>query len=492
MRIHNVIKGLRSTTKHVIRIKNPLSNDLMYEVPRSQKSNVDEAVLSCKQAFPSWSKTSVSHRARLMMDLGRIVREEMNTLSYILASEHGKNIDDAKGDIYRGLEVIDFATNATTVQMGETLPNVSKGIDTYSYKVPLGVCAGIAPYNFPAMIPLWMFPLALVTGNTFVLKPSEYVPATTMELYRHVERAGFPPGVLNIVHGAHEAVDSLCEHPDVKSVSFVGSDTAGRHVYRKASHHGKRVQCNMGAQNYAVLMPDASDDAVKSIVSAAFGSAGQRCMAISRLIIVDDEAKRDWVDELLTQTKRLSVGSGLRNADVPPVISSEARARIETQIEGAVQQGADCILDGRNVHIPDFPHGNFVAPTILNHVSPEMDIHNTEVFGPVLQIIHCKNIYEAIETINSNAYGNGTAIFTQNGIHARLFQEEVTVGQVGINIPLPVPLPMFSFTGWKDSFWGSNNFYGKSAIHFFTQTKTVTAKWIDANESHISTAMPIM
>ena len=493
MRIANIIKGVRSVPKRTSVVKCPLTRNKLFSVPHSTSKDVDHAVGAARQAFQSWSKTSVSHRVRIIQRFCEIVKDEKEALAYTLSTEHGKSLEDSIGDIFRGLEVIEFASNASSLQMGETAFNISDGMDCQSFRVPLGVCAGIAPFNFPAMIPLWMMPLALVTGNTFVLKPSERVPATSMELYSYMELAGLPEGVLNLVHGSHDVVNALCDHPDVKAVSFVGSDVGGKHVYSRASATGKRVQSNMGAQNFAVLMPDAQADAPGAILSAAFGSAGQRCMAISRLIVVEGAEVATDLQTLIAGAKALTVGSGFDNADIPPLISQEAKERVEGCITQAIAEGAICHLDGRNATVEAFPLGNFVGPTILE-VDASMQIYETEVFGPVLQILRCKSLQEAIDVVNANPYGNGTAIFTDSGRTAREFQTKIDVGQVGINVALPVPLPMFSFTGWKQSFWGSNNFYGKSGLQFFTQTKTITSRWKKANPANRkeSLSMPIL
>lgn len=489
MKVPNIVGGVRSVSQRMVSLRCPLTRKILCEVPHSTRKDVDHAVACASNAFEKWSNTSVSHRCRLMMNFSQIVREETAALSHTISVEHGKSLQDARGDVFRGLEVIDFATNAASVQMGETVSNVSKDMDCYSYNVPLGVCAGIAPFNFPAMIPLWMIPMAIVTGNTFVLKPSERVPRTAIQIYDYMERAGIPDGVVNIVNGSEEVVEALCDHDAIRAISFVGSTHAGKHIYARASATGKRVQCNMGAQNFAVIMPDAPMESAKAVVSAAFGSSGQRCMAISRVILVGNRAE-EWEAKLLEEAEKLTVGSGMEDSDVPPLISEEAKHRVEASITRSISDGADCLLDGRGARVEGFSKGNFVGPTLLK-VDPSNRIFKEEVFGPVLQILRCESMKDAIRMINQNEYGNGTSCFTTNGVHAREFQTLVDVGQVGINVALPVPLPMFSFTGWKDSFWGCNHFYGKSGLRFFTKPKTITSKW-SANDNSSSTAMPIL
>jgi malonate-semialdehyde dehydrogenase (acetylating)/methylmalonate-semialdehyde dehydrogenase len=352
-------------------------------------------------------------------------------------------------------------------------------VDTYFLRQPLGVCAGITPFNFPAMIPLWMFPMAIVCGNTFVLKPSEQDPMTPMVLAELAIEAGVPAGVLNVVHGGKEAVDALCTHPDVKAVSFVGSCGVGEHVYKLSSEHGKRAQCMMGAKNHAVVMPDANkEQSLNALVGAGFGAAGQRCMATSVAVLVGDA--NQWIPDIVAKAKTLKVNGGTeKGADLGPVISKQAKGRIEGFIEQGVKEGAKLELDGRNPKIPGYDKGNFIAPTVFSGVKPGHKIYSEEIFGPVLVLVSVDTLDEAIDLINKNPYGNGTGIFTQSGAAARKFQNEIDVGQVGINVPIPVPVPYFSFTGSRGSKLGDLGPYGKQVIQFYTQVKTVTARWFD-------------
>jgi malonate-semialdehyde dehydrogenase (acetylating)/methylmalonate-semialdehyde dehydrogenase len=341
------------------------------------------------------------------------------------------------------------------------------------------VCAGITPFNFPAMIPLWMFPMAIVCGNTFVLKPSEQDPMTPMLLAELALEAGIPPGVLNVVHGGKESVDALCTHPEVKAVSFVGSTHVGEHVYKLASHHGKRAQCMMGAKNHAVIMPDANKEkSLDALVGAGFGAAGQRCMATSVAVLVG--AASQWIPDIVEKAKSLKVSGGTeKGADLGPVVSRQAKERIESLIDQAAREGAKVELDGRNPQVPGYPQGNFIAPTVISGVKPEHKTYQTEIFGPVLQIVSVPTLDDAIALINANPFGNGTGIFTQSGAAARKFQNEIDVGQVGINVPIPVPVPYFSFTGSRGSKLGDLGPYGKQVIQFYTQVKTVTSRWFD-------------
>ena len=361
--------------------------------------------------------------------------------------------------------------------LGETLDGVSRDIDTYSIRQPLGVCAGICPFNFPAMIPLWMFPLAIATGNTYVLKPSERTPGAAMILARLAKEAGVPDGVLNIVHGSEECVNYLCDAPAVKAISFVGGNKAGKHIHDRGTKNGKRVQSNMGAKNFGVVMPDADREAtLNALVNAAFGAAGQRCMALPLVIFVGNA--KEWVADLKAKAEQLVVGPASQDGvDLGPCISPQSKIRIESIVKTSKEQGATVLLDGTGVVVPGFEKGNFVKPTILTGVTPSMACYKEEIFGPVLSCVFADTLDEAIALTNASPYGNGCAIFTQSGAAARKFQHEVEVGQIGINVPIPVPLPFFSFTGSKASFVGATNFYGKSGVNFFTQIKTITSNW---------------
>jgi len=377
--------------------------------------------------------------------------------------------------------------------MGETLENVSRSMDTYSYRQPLGVCAGVTPFNFPAMIPLWMFPMAAVTGNTFILKPSERVPGASMYIMKLVKEIGLPPGVVNVIHGSRNAVNFICDAPEIRAISFVGGETAGKHIHERGTRNGKRVQSNMAAKNHATIMPDANKDrTVDQVVGAAFGASGQRCMAISAIVFVG--AAKEWIPDIIAKAKKLKVGHGEeKGVDLGPLISPQAKERVESLIQSAVTEGAKIALDGRGITVPGFEKGNFIGPTIITDVKPFMKVYNEEIFGPVLICMCVDNIDEAINLVNKNPYGNGTAIFTNAGAMARKYQYEIEVGQVGVNVPIPVPIPYFSFTGSKRSFIGANHFYGKMGIDFYTQTKTITTNWNpDARSVGNFTTMPLL
>lgn len=470
---------VESKTTQWRNVVNPATQEVLARVPFATPEEINLAVSNAKEAFKTWKKTPIGTRARIFLKLQQLIRENMKELATILTAEQGKTLPDAEGDVFRGLEVVEHAANIGTLQLGELANNVANGVDTYTLNQPLGVCAGITPFNFPAMIPLWMFPMAIATGNTFVLKPSEQDPMVTMRLCELALEAGVPPGVLNVIHGGEDAVNAICDHPDIKAISFVGSTKVGTHVYNRASLNGKRVQCMMGAKNHAIVLPDANkEQSLNALAGAAFGAAGQRCMALSVVVLVGEAQK--WIPELVAKAKTLKVSGGTEpGTDVGPVVSCAALSRVESLIERGIAEGAVLELDGRKPQVAGYDKGNFVGPTIFSGVKPGMSVYDQEIFGPVLCIVAADNIDQAIEFINANPNGNGTAIFTQSGAAARKFQEEIDVGQVGINVPIPVPVPLFSFTGSRASKLGDLGPYGKQVVMFYTQTKTVTARWFD-------------
>jgi len=460
-------------------IVNPATQQVLAHTPWATPDEINAAVASAKTAFATWRHTPIAARMRIMLRLQALIRENLPRIARVLTEEQGKTLADAEGDIIRGLEVVEHACSVGTLQLGEFAENVAGGVDTYTLRQPIGVCVGITPFNFPAMIPLWMFPMAIVCGNTFVLKPSEQDPMSTMELVRLALEAGVPPGVLNVVHGGKEVVDALCTHPDVAAVSFVGSTAVGTHVYELAGRHGKRVQSMMGAKNHAVVLPDAHKaQTLNALAGAAFGAAGQRCMATSVAVFVGES--RQWLPELVQRAQTLKVNAGVEpGTDVGPVISVSAKARIEQLIASGVSEGAQLLLDGRGLQVPGFEGGNFVGPTVFGGVKTTMRIYTEEIFGPVLVCLEVATLADAMALVNANPYGNGVALFTQSGAAARRFQSEINVGQVGINVPIPVPVPIFSFTGSRGSKLGDLGPYGKQVVQFYTQTKTVTARWFD-------------
>ncbi len=460
-------------------VVNPATQEVLARVPFATQDEINAAVAAAKEAFKTWRKTPIGARSRIFLKLQQLIRENMAELAAMLTAEQGKTLPDAEGDVFRGLEVVEHASGIGNLQLGELANNVANGVDTYTVLQPLGVCAGITPFNFPAMIPLWMFPMAIATGNTFVLKPSEQDPMVTMRLCELALQAGIPPGVLNVIHGGEAAVNAICDHPDIKAISFVGSTKVGTHVYNRASLNGKRVQCMMGAKNHAIVLPDANkEQTLNAIAGASFGAAGQRCMALPVVMLVGEAQK--WLPDLVAKAQTLKVSGGTeKGTDVGPVISCAALSRIEGLIERGIADGAKLELDGRKPQVAGYEKGNFVGPTIFSGVKPGMSVYDTEIFGPVLCVVPAQDLDEAIEFINANPNGNGTAIFTQSGAAARKFQEEIDVGQVGINVPVPVPVPLFSFTGSRASKLGDLGPYGKQVVMFYTQTKTVTARWFD-------------
>ncbi|MBC8742493.1 CoA-acylating methylmalonate-semialdehyde dehydrogenase [Paraburkholderia sp. UCT31] len=460
-------------------IVNPATQEVLARVPFATADEVDAAIRAAHAAFASWKNTPIGARMRIMLKYQALIREHMPRIAKTLCAEQGKTLPDAEGDIFRGLEVVEHACSIGTLQQGEFAENVAGSVDTYTLRQPIGVCAGITPFNFPAMIPLWMFPMAIVCGNTFVLKPSEQDPLSTMALVELAVEAGVPKGVLNVVHGGKEVVDALCTHEHIKAISFVGSTAVGTHVYRLGSEHGKRVQSMMGAKNHAVVLPDANrEHTLNALAGAGFGAAGQRCMATSVIVLVGKT--EEWLPELVERAKTLTVNAGHEaGADLGPLVSKAAKERVLKLIQSGVDERATLLLDGRDVKVKGYESGNFIAPTIFSDVTTDMRIYREEIFGPVLVVLTVPTLDDAIALVNRNPMGNGVGLFTQSGAAARHFQNEIDVGQVGINIPIPVPVPYFSFTGSRGSKLGDLGPYGKQVIQFYTQTKTVTARWFD-------------
>jgi malonate-semialdehyde dehydrogenase (acetylating)/methylmalonate-semialdehyde dehydrogenase len=488
-------KFVESKTNKFIDVHNPATQEVISRTPISTKEEMTAAVSSANDAFKTWSQETILTRQQIMFSYQNLIKTNLKEIAKTLTKEQGKTLADAEGDVMRGLQVVEHTCGITNLQLGESMPTISRDMDLVSYRLPLGVTAGICPFNFPAMIPLWMFPLSLVCGNTFVLKPSERVPNTAMFLTKLAQDAGIPDGCLNVIHGARDAVEFICRDPFIKAISFVGSDQAGTYIYEEGSKYGKRVQSNMGAKNHGVILPDASKEScLNQLIGAAFGAAGQRCMALSTAVMVGES--KNWIPELVERAKKLKLNAGDQpGADIGPLISPDAKARVEQLVESGVREGATLALDGRNTVVPGYEKGNFVAPTILTNVKASMECYKEEIFGPVLIVLEADTLDDAIKLVNENPYGNGTAIFTNSGAAARKFTMEIDVGQVGVNVPIPVPLPMFSFTGSRGSFKGDQNFYGKAGINFYTQLKTVTSQWRSEDAvvgSKPATNMPVM
>ncbi|NYT65146.1 CoA-acylating methylmalonate-semialdehyde dehydrogenase [Alcaligenaceae bacterium] len=468
---------IQSKTTQWRDVINPATQEVIAQVPFATPEELNLAVANAKEAFQTWRNVSQGHRVRVMLNLQKLVRDNIGELARLITLEHGKTLPDAEGEVGRGLEVIEHACSMTSLQLGEYAENAATGIDVYTLIQPLGVCAGITAFNFPIMLPCFMFPIAVTAGNTFVLKPSEQDPSSSLFLAQLALEAGLPPGVLNVVHGGPDTANGLCDHPDIKAVSFIGSTHVGKEIYRRASESGKRCQSMMGAKNHCVILPDADREvALNQLVGAAFGAAGQRCMATSVAVLVGEA--RNWLPDFVERVKKLKVSVGTdRDADLGPLVSPGALKRVEGLIQKGVDEGAELLLDGRNLTVAGYEKGNFVGPTIFNKVTRDMSIYAEEVFGPVLCVVSVDTLEEAVEFVNQNPNGNGVAVFTQDGGSARYFQNNIDVGQIGINIPIPVPVAWFSFTGSRASKLGDSGPNGKQAVNFWTQTKTVTARW---------------
>jgi malonate-semialdehyde dehydrogenase (acetylating)/methylmalonate-semialdehyde dehydrogenase len=467
-----------TTSDRLAPVWNPTTGEQQAWVPLAGKAEVDAAVKSASEAFQLWSQVSLSKRTRILFAFRELVNAHVREIAEAICDEHGKVISDAAGEVQRGLEVVEFACGIPTLLKGSYSDQVSTGIDVFSFREPLGVVAGITPFNFPAMVPMWMFPIAIACGNTFVLKPSERDPSAALILARLFAEAGLPEGVFNVVHGDKLAVDALLDHPDVAAISFVGSTLIAKYIYARGTAVGKRVQALGGAKNHAIVLPDADPDfASEHLVAAAFGSAGERCMAISAAIAVGGGS--DAIVEAVTdRAVTVRVGPGRDpNSEMGPVITREARERIIGLIDTGEKQGARLAVDGRTLVVKGHERGFFVGPTVIDRVTAEMDVYREEIFGPVLSIVRCATIDEAIHLINSNPFGNGTAIFTSSGESARRFQRGVKVGMIGINVPLPVPMAYYSFGGWKDSLFGEQHVHGPEGVSFYTRPKVVTSRW---------------
>ncbi len=465
-------------------VYNPSRGEVIAEVPMCGADVVNDAVEAAHAAFPAWRDTPVVERARLFFRYRQLVEENFDRLCQSVTREHGKTLAEARGSVYRGIENIEYACGAPALLMGDTLPDLARGVDCETLLQPLGVCVGITPFNFPAMVPMWMFPLALVCGNTFILKPSEKVPLTSLIIIELLEKAGLPKGVLNVVHGGRDCVDALLTHPKVRAISFVGSTPVARHIFETGTRHGKRVQANGGAKNYIVIMPDADvPRTVEALSTAAFGCAGERCMAGSTAITVGSAADHILPD-LVQAARAIKVGPTdipSHQPDMGPVITAQHRERVMNLVANSEREGAKIIADGRNLKVADAPNGFFLGATIVDQVASEMEIAREEVFGPVLNVVRMDDLDHAIELANQSAYGNGAAIFTNSGKAAREFKHRVKAGMVGINVGVPATMAMFPFTGWDESFYGDLHIQGREGVQFYTQQKVVTSRWFREN-----------
>ncbi|TMM27880.1 MAG: CoA-acylating methylmalonate-semialdehyde dehydrogenase [Actinobacteria bacterium] len=472
-------------------VYNPAAGIQTGEVDFASAEEVDNAVQAAKTAFPAWRATSLSRKTEIFFRIRALVDEHREDIAKILTVEHGKVLSDAKGEVARGLEVIEFCCGIPELLKGGFTEQASTGIDVYSIRQPLGVCAGITPFNFPAMVPMWMWAPALACGNTFVLKPSEKDPSASVYTAELLKEAGVPEGVFNVVHGDKVAVDAILEHPDIDAVSFVGSTPIARYVYETGTSHGKRVQALGGAKNHMIVLPDADIDmAADAAVSAGYGSAGERCMAVSMLVAVGD-AGDELVDAIKERLPRVKVGDGMQpDSEMGPLVTREHRDKVASYIDKGREEGATVVTDGRDIRPDGNGDGFFLGVTLLDDVKPEMDVYKDEIFGPVLGVTRVSTYDEAVQLVNENPYGNGVALFTRDGGVARQFQFDVSVGMVGINVPIPVPVAYYSFGGWKNSLFGDLHIYGPEGIQFYTRGKVVTSRWPDPATSKVDLGFP--
>jgi malonate-semialdehyde dehydrogenase (acetylating)/methylmalonate-semialdehyde dehydrogenase len=491
---HLIVGGPAGAAARYKEVMNPSTGEAQARVPLGDAALLDRAVEAAKTVQPAWEATNPQRRARVMFAYKQLVEANREELAHLLSSEHGKVIDDALGDVQRGLEVIEYACGIPQVQKGEYTIGAGPGIDVYSMRQPLGIGAGITPFNFPAMIPMWMFGMAIATGNAFILKPSERDPSVPVRLAELFLEAGAPEGLLQVVHGDKEMVDAILDHPDIAAVSFVGSSDIAHYVYNRGVAAGKRVQAMGGAKNHGIVMPDADlDQVVNDLAGAAFGSAGERCMALPVVVPVGDDTAERLKEKLIPAIAALKIGvSTDREAHYGPVVTKEHKARIEQWIDTAEKEGGEIVVDGRGYSLQGHESGYFVGPTLIDHVTPDMESYKEEIFGPVLQIVRARDFDEAVALPSKHQYGNGVAIFTRNGHAAREFASRVNVGMVGINVPIPVPVAYHSFGGWKRSAFGDTNQYGTEGMKFWTKVKTVTQRWPDgggdgSNAFHIPT-----
>ena len=471
---------VKGTSGRFTDIFNPATGEVQAKVPLATVEELNDAVAKAAEAQKAWGATNPQRRARVMMKFGALINEHMDELAELVSREHGKTLPDARGDVQRGLEVVEVCMGAPHMLKGEFTDNGGPGIDLYSMRQPLGVVAGITPFNFPAMIPLWKMAPALASGNAMILKPSERCPSTSLRLAELITEAGLPEGVLQVVNGDKEVVDAILDNETVQAVGFVGSTPIAQYIYGRAATNGKRAQCFGGAKNHMIIMPDADlDKAADALVGAGYGAAGERCMAISVAVPVGAETADALIEKLVPRVEKLKVGPYTAGEDVDygPVITAAAKERINGLVTSGVEQGAKLVIDGRDFSLQGYEDGFFVGPSLFDNVTPDMDIYREEIFGPVLSTVRADSYEEALELVIDNPYGNGTAIYTADGDTARDFAHRVNVGMVGINFPIPVPLSYHTFGGWKKSAFGDLNQYGPDAFRFYTKTKTVTARW---------------
>jgi malonate-semialdehyde dehydrogenase (acetylating) / methylmalonate-semialdehyde dehydrogenase len=490
--LHHYINGATTagTSTRTSPVYNPATGEVTKNVALASTADVDTAVAAAAAAFPAWRDMSQAKRQAIMFRFRELINERRDELAAIITSEHGKVLSDAGGEIARGIEVVEFALGMPHLMKGDFSENVSTGVDVYSLKQPLGPVAIISPFNFPAMVPMWFFPIAIATGNTVVLKPSEKDPSAANWMAELFTEAGLPEGVFNVVHGDKEAVDALLEHDDIHAVSFVGSTPIAKYIYEKASSNGKRVQALGGAKNHMLVLPDADLDlTADAAINAGFGSAGERCMAISVVVAVEPVADA-LIEKVAERMKGLKVGDGTRNPDMGPLITEAHRDKVASYIDVAATDGATVVVDGRGIEVDGGENGFWLGPTLIDGVTTESDVYKHEIFGPILSIVRVESFEEGVALMNRNQYGNGTAIFTNDGGAGRRFQNEIQAGMVGINVPIPVPVAYHAFGGWKDSAFGGSKAYGEAGVGFYTREKAVTSRWLDPSHGGINLGFP--
>ena len=486
-------KEFKGESKRSADVYNPATGEVQANVNLASKSDVDAAIKVASQAFPEWADTPPITRARILFKFKELIEKNSDELTKLIVAEHGKVYDDAKGSLTRGLEVVEFACGIPHLLKGEFTENVGRGVDSWSMRQPLGVCAGITPFNFPAMVPMWMFPVAIACGNTFILKPSEKDPSCSMMLADLLKQAGLPDGVFNVVNGDKESVDALLKHKDVAAISFVGSTGIAKYIYENAAKFEKRVQALGGAKNHCVVMPDSDlDQAVNGLMGAAYGSAGERCMAQSVAVAVGNVGD-ELVKRLSQKVEALKVGPGMdKTSEMGPLVTKEHLDKVRGYVDLGVEEGAKLVVDGRNLKLQGYENGFYIGGCLFDHVTENMRIYKEEIFGPVLSVVRVKDFNTAVDLINNHEYGNGTSIFTRDGDSARTFTNKIKVGMVGVNIPIPVPMAFHSFGGWKRSLFGDQHMHGPEGVRFYTKLKTITSRWPSGIKDNPEFTMPTM
>lgn len=494
--LYHFINGQRTegTSGRFGEVINPATGKIVAQVPLANHVETSLAVAAASAAFPAWRDTPPLRRARILFRFIDLLNKNLDEIAALIATEHGKILDDAKGSVIRGMEVAEFACGAPHLLKGHFSENVGTQVDSHSIRQPLGVCAGITPFNFPAMVPMWMFPLSIICGNTFILKPSEKVPSTALRLAELMKEAGLPDGVLNVINGDRESVDTLLTHPDVAGISFVGSTPVAEHIYKTATANGKRAQALGGAKNHMVIMPDADiEQAVNALIGAAYGAAGERCMAISVAVAVGEKTADTLVELLASKVRDLRIGPATNpSSEMGPLISREHLQKVLNYVDSGIDEGAQLVVDGRNPETSGASEGSFLGGCLFDHVTAQMRIYREEIFGPVLSIVRVSDFASAVKLINDHEYGNGAAIFTRDGDTARAFSSQVQAGMVGVNVPIPVPMAYHSFGGWKRSLFGDVHMHGTEGIQFYTRLKTITSRWPTGIRSGVELSMPTM